>query len=156
METRQFELHPTINGLALLYGIFDESVRSSLMAATQFISTATWSLYPCTRWLFISYNSLGKNVARPGEVLADLCKIAISRVQANRRSKSIQTSRSRCPRSERVYDGTRREKQRFLKILALLSQFALAAIRTASHCRRRKISGEWKKWKEIAPSFMRD
>src|SRR5437773_2585297 len=156
MESRQFELHPMINGLGLTF--MEYSMNGQHIVAhggdTVYFHSDMVLVPDAHVGYFISYNSLGKNVGGGrGEVL---------RVFANRYFPSPNEPKANVdPNTAKidgravsgVYEGTRRGETTLLKLLALLDQFSVRSdkegVLTVEGMKNQR--GETKKWREIAP-----
>jgi len=156
METRQFELHPTINGLGITFMEYlTNPVRVIAHGGDTVYFHSDMVLVPHAHvGYFISYNSLGKNV---GGGRGEVWRTFVNRYFPSPGEPTVEVDPNIAKSDGRavsgVYDGTRRGETTFLKILALLSQFRVSSdkdgILTVEG--EKNQGGEWKKWKEIAP-----
>jgi CubicO group peptidase (beta-lactamase class C family) len=156
METRQFELHPMINGLGLTfmeYWMDPVSVIGHGGDTLWFHSDMI--LVPGAHLgYFISYNSAGKNVGGGrGEVLRAFMNRYFPNPGEPKVDVDPNTAKSDGRTVSGVYDGTRRGETTLLRMLALLSQFSVNSdkdgILTVEGNKNQR--GELKKWKEITP-----
>jgi len=155
METRQFELHPMINGLGITFMEYCMNpVRAIAHGGDTVYFHSDMVLVPDQHiGYFISYNSLGKSVGGGrGEVL----RTFMNRYFPSAGEKvdvDANTAKSDGGAVSGVYDGTRRGETTFLKILALLSQVRVSSdkdgVLVVEEDKNQR--GELKKWKEIAP-----
>jgi CubicO group peptidase (beta-lactamase class C family) len=156
METRQFELNPTICGLGLTFMEYWLSpVRVIGHGGDTVYFHSDMVLVPDAHvGYFISYNTLGKNV---GGGRGEVQRAFINRyfpAQAEPKSNiDPNTARNDGLAVSGVYDGTRRSETTFLRMLALMSQFAVKSdkdgILTVEDNKNQR--GELKKWKEVGP-----
>ena len=156
METRQFELHPTINGLGITFMEYlTNPVRVIAHGGDTVYFHSDMVLVPHAHvGYFISYNSLGKNV---GGGRGEVWRTFVNRYFPSPGEPKVDVDPNIAKSDGRavsgVYDGTRRGETTFLKILALLSQFRVSSdkdgILTVEG--EKNQGGELKKWKEIAP-----
>jgi len=156
METRQFELHPMINGLGLTFMEYCMNpVRVIAHGGDTVYFHSDMVLVPDEHvGYFLSYNSLGKNVGGGrGEVWHTFMNRYFSSSGEPKVEVDPNTSKSDGRAVSGVYDGTRRGETTFLKILALLSQVRVSSdkdgVLTVEGDKNQR--GELKKWKEIAP-----
>ena len=156
METRQFELHPMINGLGITFMEYCMNpVRAIAHGGDTVYFHSDMVLVPDQHvGYFISYNSLGKNVGGGrGEVLRTFMNRYFPSPGEPKIDVDANTAKSDGRAVSGVYDGTRREETTFLKILALLSQVRVSSdkdgVLTVEGDKNQR--GELKKWKEIAP-----
>jgi hypothetical protein len=156
METRQFELHPMINGLGMTFMEYCMNpVRAIGHAGDTVYFHSDMVLVPDQHvGYFISYDSLGKNVGGGrGEVLRTFMDRYFPSPAEPKIDVDADTAKSDGRAVSGVYDGTRRGETTFLKILALLSQFRVSSdkdgVLTVEGEKNQR--GELKKWKEIAP-----
>ena len=156
METRQFELHPMINGLGITFMEYCMNpVRVIAHGGDTVYFHSDMVLVPDAHvGYFISYNSLGKNV---GGARGEVWRTFVNRYFPSSGEPKVDidpnTAKSDGRAVSGVYDGTRRGETTFLKILALLSQFRVSSdkdgVVTVEGDKNQ--GGELKKWKEIAP-----
>jgi CubicO group peptidase (beta-lactamase class C family) len=156
METRQFELHPMINGLGITFmEYWMNPVRVIAHGGDTVYFHSDMVLVPDAHvGYFISYNSLGKNVGGGrGEVLRAFMNRYFPNSSEAKVDVDPNSSKSDGRTVSGVYDGTRRGETTFLRILALLSQFSVSSdkdgVLTVEGNKNQR--GELKKWKEVAP-----
>ena len=156
METRQFELHPMINGLGITFMEYSMNpVHAIAHGGDTVYFHSDMVLVPDQHvGYFISYNSLGKNVGGGrGEVLRTFINRYFPSPGEPKIDVDPNTAKSDGRAVSGVYDGTRRGETTFLKILALLSQVRVSSdkegVLTVEGDKNQR--GELKKWKEIAP-----
>ena len=154
METRQFELHPMLNGLGITFMEYSMNGQRIIGHGgdTLWFHSDMVLVPEAHLGYFISYNSAGKHIGGGrGEVWRAFVnryfpppaetKIDPKTVQADGRAASG------------TYDGTRRGETTFLKFLALLSQFTVRSdkdgVLTVEDLKNQR--GELKKWREVAP-----
>jgi len=156
METRQFELHPMLNGLGITFmGYSMGPVRIIGHGGDTVYFHSDMALVPEAHvGYFISYNSLGKNVGGGrGEVL----RAFANRYFQNPGQPKIDVDPNNVKSDGRavsgVYDGTRRGETTFLKLVSLLDQFSVSSDKDGVLKIEglKKQSGELKQWREIAP-----
>ncbi len=156
METRQFELHPMINGLGMTFMEYCMNpVRAIAHGGDTVYFHSDMVLVPDQHvGYFISYNSLGKNV---GGGRGEVWRTFVDRYFPSRGEPKIDadpnTAKSDGRAVSGVYDGTRRGETTFLKILALMSQIRVNSdkdgVLTVEGDKNQR--GQLKEWKEIAP-----
>jgi CubicO group peptidase (beta-lactamase class C family) len=156
METRQFELHPMINGLGITFmEYWMNPVRVIAHGGDTVYFHSDMVLVPDAHvGYFISYNSLGKNIGGGrGEVLRAFMNRYFPNSSEAKVDVDPNSSKSDGRTVSGVYDGTRRGETTFLRILALLSQFSVSSdkdgVLTVEGNKNQR--GELKKWKEVAP-----
>jgi CubicO group peptidase (beta-lactamase class C family) len=156
METRQFELHPTINGLGLTFMEYCMNpVRVIAHGGDTVYFHSDMVLVPDAHvGYFISYNSLGKNVGGGrGEVWRTFVNRYFPISGVPKVEVDPNTTKSDGRAVSGVYDGTRRGETTLLKILALLGQVRVSSdkdgVLTVEGDKNQR--GELKKWKEVAP-----
>jgi CubicO group peptidase (beta-lactamase class C family) len=156
METRQFELHPMINGLGITFmEYWMNPVRVIAHGGDTVYFHSDMVLVPDAHvGYFISYNSFGKNVGGGrGEVLRAFMDRYFPNSSEAKVGVDPNTSKSDGRTVSGVYNGTRRGETTFLRILALLSQFSVRSdkdgVLTVEGNKNQR--GELKKWKEVAP-----
>src|SRR5438034_1123394 len=156
METRQFELHPMINGLGVTFMEYCMNpVRVIAHGGDTVYFHSDMVLVPDAHvGYFISYNSLGKNVGGGrGEVWRTFVNRYFPIPGEPKVEVDPNTSKSDGHAVSGVYDGTRRGETTLLKILALLDQVRVSSnkdgVVTVEGDKNQR--GELKKWKEIAP-----
>jgi CubicO group peptidase (beta-lactamase class C family) len=156
METRQFELHPMINGLGITFMEYltnPERVIAHGGDTVYFHSDMV--LVPDAHvGYFLSYNSLGKNVGGGrGEVWRTFANRYFPSAGQPKANVDSNTAKSDGRAVSGMYDGTRRGETTLLKIVALPSQFRVRSdkdgVLTVEG--EKNQGGELKKWKEIAP-----
>jgi CubicO group peptidase (beta-lactamase class C family) len=156
METRQFQVHPMINGLGITFMEYlTNPVRIIGHGGDTVYFHSDMVLLPDAHvGYFISYNSLGKNV---GGGRDEVWRAFVNRYFPSPGEPKVNvdpdTAKSDGRAVSGVYDGTRRGETTFQKILALLSQFRVGSdkdgvLRIEGE---KNQGGELKKWKEIAP-----
>src|SRR5207302_2996710 len=156
MQTRQFELHPMINGLGLTF--MEYSMNGQRIVGhggdTVYFHSDMVLVPDAHLGYFISYNSLGKSV---GGGRGEVQRAFINRYFPNPGEPKIDidpnTAKSDGRAVSGVYDGTRRSETTFLRLLALLGQFRVSSDKegTLTVEGNKNQRGELKKWKEIAP-----
>jgi Beta-lactamase class C and other penicillin binding proteins len=156
METRQFDLHPMINGLGITFmEYWMDPVRVIAHAGDTVYFHSDMVLVPDAHvGYFISYNSFGRNVGGGrGEVLRAFMNRYFPNSSEAKFDVDPNSSKSDGRTVSGVYDGTRRGETTFLRILALLSQFSVSSdkdgVLTVEGNKNQR--GELKKWKEVAP-----
>jgi CubicO group peptidase (beta-lactamase class C family) len=156
METRQFELHPMINGLGMTFMEYSMNpVHAIGHGGDTVYFHSDMVLVPDQHvGYFISYNSLGKNVGGGrGEVLRTFMNRYFPSSGEPKIDVDANTVRSDGRAVGGVYEGTRRGETTFLKILALVSQVRVGSDKDGVLIVEgdKNQRGELKKWKEIAP-----
>ena len=156
METRQFELHPMINGLGLTFMEYSMNGRRIIAHGGDTLwFHSDMVLVPEARvGYFISYNSAGSNVGGGrGEVLRAFMNRYFPNPGEPKVDVDPNTAKSDARAAVGVYEGTRRGETTFLKVLALLGQFSVQSdkdgVLTIEGNKNQR--GELKKWREIAP-----
>ena len=156
METRQFELHPMINGLGMTFMEYCMNpVRAIGHAGDTVYFHSDMVLVPDQHvGYFISYNSLGKNVGGGrGEVWRTFANRYFPSAGQPKANVNSNTAKSDGRAVSGMYDGTRRGETTLLKIVALPGQFRVSSdkdgVLTVEG--EKNQGGELKKWKEIAP-----
>ena len=156
METRQFELHPMINGLGITFMEYlTNPVRVIAHGGDTVYFHSDMVLVPDAHvGYFLSYNSLGKNVGGGrGEVWRTFANRYFPSAGQPKANVDSNTAKSDGRAVSGMYDGTRRGETTLLKIVALLSQFRVSSdkdgVLTVEG--EKNQGGELKKWKEIAP-----
>jgi hypothetical protein len=156
METRQFELHPMINGLGITFMEYLTSpVRVIAHGGDTVYFHSDMVLVPDAHvGYFLSYNSLGKNVGGGrGEVWRTFANRYFPSAGQPKANVDSNTAKSDGRAVSGMYDGTRRGETTLLKIVALPSQFRVSSdkdgVLTVEG--EKNQGGELKKWKEIAP-----
>jgi CubicO group peptidase (beta-lactamase class C family) len=156
METRQFELHPMINGLGMTFMEYcTNSVRAIAHGGDTVYFHSDMVLVPDQHvGYFLSYNSLGKNVGGGrGEVWRTFVNRYFPSTSELKVDVDANTAKSDGRAVRGVYEGTRRGETTFLKILAWVSQVRVSSDKDGVLAveGENNQSGELKKWKEIAP-----
>jgi CubicO group peptidase (beta-lactamase class C family) len=156
METRQFELHPMINGLGMTFMEYCMNpVRAIAHGGDTVYFHSDMVLVPDQHvGYFLSYNSLGKNV---GGGRGEVWRTFVNRYFPSTSEPKVDVDANMAKSDGRavsgVYEGTRRGETTFLKILALVSQVRVSSdkdgVLTVEGDKNQR--GELKKWKEIAP-----
>src|SRR5437016_5248981 len=156
MESRQFELHPMINGLGLTFMEYCmKPVRVIAHGGDTVYFHSDMVLVPDAHvGYFISYNSLGKNIGGGrGEVLRAFANRYFSRPSEPKVNVDPNTAKLDGRAVSGVYEGTRRGETTLLKLLALLDQFSVSSdkegVLTVEGMKNQR--GETTKWREIAP-----
>src|SRR5216110_1380036 len=156
MQTRQFELHPMINGLGLTF--MEYSMNGQRIIAhggdTVYFHSDMVLVPDAHVGYFISYNSLGKNIGGGrGEVLRAFTNRYFPRPGEPKANVDPNTAKIDGRAVSGVYEGTRRGETTLLKLLALLDQFSVNSdkegVLTVEGMKNQR--GETKKWREIAP-----
>jgi len=156
MESRQFELHPMINGLGLTF--MEYSMNGQRIIAhggdTVYFHSDMVLVPDAHVGYFISYNSLGKNIGGGrGEVLRAFANRYFPRPSEPKANVDPNTAKIDGRAVSGVYEGTRRGETTLLKLLALLDQFSVSSdkegVLTVEGMKNQR--GETKKWREIAP-----
>src|SRR5438128_4938126 len=156
MESRQFELHPMINGLGLTF--IEYSMNGQHIVAhggdTVYFHSDMVLVPDAHVGYFISYNSLGKNIGGGrGEVLRAFANRYFPRPSEPKANVDSNTAKIDGRAVSGVYEGTRRGETTLLKLLALLDQFSASSdkedVLTVEGMKHQR--GETKKWREIAP-----
>jgi CubicO group peptidase (beta-lactamase class C family) len=156
METRQFELHPMVNGLGITFMEYlIDPVRIIAHGGDTVYFHSDMILVPDAHLgYFLSYNSLGKNVGGGrGEVLRSFVNRYFPSPGEPKIDVDSNTAKSDGHAVSGVYDGTRRGETTLLRILALLGEVRVSSdkdgVLTVEGDKNQR--GELKKWKEIAP-----
>src|SRR5437867_2044921 len=156
MESRQFELHPMINGLGLTF--MEYSMNGQRIVAhggdTVYFHSDMVLVPDAHVGYFISYNSLGKNIGGGrGEVLRAFANRYFPRPSEPKANVDPNTAKIDGRAVSGVYEGTRRGETTLLKLLALLDQFGVSSdkedVLTVEGMKNQR--GETKKWRAIAP-----
>jgi CubicO group peptidase (beta-lactamase class C family) len=156
METRQFELHPMLNGLGINFMEYSMNGQRIIGHGgdTLWFHSDMVLMPDAHVGYFISYNSAGKSVGGGrGEVL----RAFANRYFPNSAGPKIDVDPSIAKSDGRavsgVYQVTRRGETTLLKLLALLGQFSVRSdkdgVLTIEDFKTQR--GELKKWREIAP-----
>jgi CubicO group peptidase (beta-lactamase class C family) len=156
METRQFELHPMINGLGLTFmEYWMNPVRVIGHGGDTLWFHSDMVLVPDAHvGYFISYNSAGKDIGGGrGEILRAFMNRYFPNPGEPKSDVDPSTAKPDGRAVSGVYDGTRRGETTFLKVVALLSQFSVSSDKDGilDVEGNKNQRGELKKWKEIAP-----
>src|SRR5205809_1585705 len=156
METRQFELHPMINGLGLTF--MEYSMNGQRIVAhggdTVYFHSDMVLVPDAHVGYFISSNSLGKNVGGGrGEVLRAFANRYFPSPNEPKVDVDPNSTKMDGRAVSGVYEGTRRGETTLLRLLALLDQFSVSSdkegVLTVEGMKNQR--GETKKWREIAP-----
>jgi len=156
METRQFELHPMLNGLGITF--IEYSMNGQRIIGhggdTLWFHSDMVLVPEAHVGYFISYNSAGKNVGGGrGEVLRAFANRYFPNPSEPKIDVDSNTAKSDGRAVSGVYQATRRGETTFLKLSALLGQFNVrsdnAGVLTIEDFKNQR--GELKKWREIAP-----
>jgi len=156
METRQFELHPMINGLGMNF--IEYVTRPARLIGhggdTIYFHSDMLLVPEAHLGYFISYNSLGKNIGGGrGEVWRAFVNRYFPAPPETKTDLDPTTVQIDGRAVSGTYDGTRRGETTFLKFLALLGQFTVRSdkdgVLTVEDLKNQR--GELKKWREIAP-----
>jgi len=156
METRQFELHPMLNGLGITFMEYSMNGQRIIgHGGDTFWFHSDMVLVPKAYvGFFISYNSAGKNVGGGrGEVLRAFANRYFPNPTEPKVDVDPNTAKADGRTVSGVYEVTRRGETTFLKLLALLGQFSVTTdkdgVLTIEGVKNQR--GELKKWQEIAP-----
>jgi hypothetical protein len=156
METRQFELHPMLNGLGVTFMEYSMNGQRIIGHGgdTIYFHSDMVIVPEAHVGYFISYNSAGKNVGGGrGEVLRAFANRYFPNPTEPKVDVDPNTAKMDGQAVSGVYDGTRRGETTFLRLVALLSQFSVNSdkdgVLTIEDMKNQK--GELKKWREIAP-----
>lgn len=156
METRQFELHPMLNGLGITfmeYSMNGQRIIGHGGDTLWFHSDMV--LIPDVHFgYFISYNSAGNSI---GGGRGEVQRAFVNRYFPNPTEPNVNVDPNTVKTDGRavsgVYDGTRRGETTFLRLLALFGQFSVRSdkdgVLTIEDMKNQR--GELKKWREIAP-----
>src|SRR5438046_1908812 len=130
MESRQFELHPMINGLGLTF--MEYSMNGQRIIAhggdTVYFHSDMVLVPDAHVGYFISYNSAGKNIGGGrGEVLRAFANRYFPNPSEPKVAVDLNTTQTDGRAVSGVYDVTRRGETTFLRLLALLSQFSVSS-----------------------------
>src|SRR5256886_3721818 len=156
METRQFELHPMINGLGIT--LMEYSMNGQHIVAhggdTLWFHSDMVLLPDAHFGYFISYNSGGKNIGGGrGEVLRAFMNRYFPNPAEPKVDVDPNTAKTDARAVSGVYEGTRRGETTFLRLLALVGQFSVTSdkdgVLTIQDFKNQR--GELKKWREVAP-----
>src|SRR6266704_2306223 len=156
METRQFELHPMLNGLGVTFMEYSMNGQRIIGHGgdTIYFHSDMVLVPEAHVGYFISYNSAGKNVGGGrGEVLRAFANRYFPNPSEPKVDVDPNTATTDGRAVSGVYDVTRRGETTFLRLLALLSQCSVSSdkdgILTVEGMKNQR--GELKKWREIAP-----
>jgi len=156
METRQFELHPMLNGLGMTFMEYSMNGQRIIGHGgdTIYFHSDMVLLPEAHFGYFISYNSAGKNVGGGrGEVLRAFANRYFPNPSEPKVDVDPNTATTDGRAVSGVYEVTRRGETTFLRLLALLSQFSVSSdkdgVLTIEGMKNQR--GELKKWREIAP-----
>jgi CubicO group peptidase (beta-lactamase class C family) len=156
METRQFELHPMLNGLGITFMEYSMNGQHIIGHGgdTLWFHSDMVLVPDAHLSYFISYNSAGKNI---GGGRGEVQRAFVNRYFPNPSEPKVDLDPNTAKADGRavsgVYDGTRRGETTLLRLLALLGQFSVSSdkdgILTIEGVKNQR--GELKKWREIAP-----
>ncbi|HEY6069926.1 MAG TPA: serine hydrolase domain-containing protein [Chthoniobacterales bacterium] len=156
MQTRQFELNPMICGLGITFmEYWLNPVRVIGHGGDTVYFHSDMVLVPDAHvGYFLSYNTLGKPI---GGGRGEVQRAFVNRYFPNPAEPKIEidanTAKADGLAVSGVYDGTRRSDTTFLRMIALLDQFAVKSdkdgVITVEENKNQR--GELKKFKEIAP-----
>src|SRR5437588_6718086 len=156
METRQFELHPMINGLGITFMEYCMNGQRIIAHGgdTVYFHSDMVLVPDAHVGYFISYNSLGKNIGGGrGEVLRTFANRYFPRPSEPKANVDPNTAKIDGRAVSGVYEGTRRGETTLLKLLVLLDQFSVSSdkegLLTVEGMKNQR--GQTKKWREIAP-----
>lgn len=156
METRQFELHPMLNGLGFTFMEYSMNGQRIIGHGgdTIYFHSDMVLVPEAHVGYFISYNSAGKNVGGGrGEVLRAFVNRYFPNASEPKVDVDPNTAKSDGHAVSGVYDVTRRGETTLLRLLGLLGQFRVSSdkdgVLTIEGMKNQR--GELKKWKEIAP-----
>ena len=156
METRQFELHPMLNGLGITFMEYSMNGQRIIGHGgdTLWFHSDMVLVPEAHVGYFISYNSTGKNIGGGrGEVLRAFANRYFPNPAEPKIDVDPNIAKSDGRAASGVYDGTRRAETTFLRLLALLGQFSVSSdkdgVLTIEGMKNQR--GELKKWREIAP-----
>src|SRR5438128_10022879 len=156
METRQFELHPMLNGLGVTFLEYSMNGQRIIRHGgdTIYFHSDMVIVPQAHVGYFISYNSAGKNVGGGrGEVLRAFADRYFPNPGEPKVDVDPNTAKTDGRAVSGVYEGTRRGETTFLRLLALLGQFSVSrhkdGMLPAEGMKEQR--GELKKWREIAP-----
>jgi CubicO group peptidase (beta-lactamase class C family) len=157
MQSRQFELHPALNGLGFVF--FDYSTNGQRIVGhggdTLWFHSDLYLLTEAHVGLFVSYNSAG--LPRPVSSRGELERAFIDRYFPDSRAPAqpVESSVARKDglAAAGVYQTTRRAESTPLKLGTLFGQTAVKSDRdgvlTVEDLKNQR--GELKKWREIGP-----
>jgi CubicO group peptidase (beta-lactamase class C family) len=161
METRQFELHPMLNGLGITFFEYSmDPVRIIGHGGDTVYFHSDMVLVPDAHvGYFISYNTLGKNIGGGrGEVLRAFANRYFPSPGEPKGDVDPNMVKSDGRAVSGVYQVTRRGETTFLKLLALLDQFSVSSdedgVLKIEGMKNQR--GELKQWHEIAPLVYRE
>jgi CubicO group peptidase (beta-lactamase class C family) len=156
METRQFELHPMLNGLGITFIEYSMNGQRIIGHGGDTIwFHSDMVLLPAAHFgYFISYNSAGKSVGGGrGEVMRAFANRYFPNPAEPKIDVDPNTAKTDGRAVSGVYEVTRRGETTFLKLSALLGQFSVRSdkdgVLTIEDFKNQR--GELKKWREIAP-----
>jgi CubicO group peptidase (beta-lactamase class C family) len=161
METRQFELHPMLNGLGITFIEYSmDPVRIIGHGGDTVYFHSDMVLVPDAHvGYFISFNTLGKNIGGGrGEVLRAFANRYFPSPREPKVDVDSNTAKSDGRAVSGVYQVTRRGETTFLKFLALLDQFSVSSDKDGvlKIEGMKNQGGELKQWREIAPLVYRE
>jgi CubicO group peptidase (beta-lactamase class C family) len=161
METRQFELHPMLNGLGITF--IEYSMNGQRIIGhggdTLWFHSDMVLVPEAHVGYFISYNSSGKSVGGGrGEVLRAFANRYFPVSNETKSDVDPNVAKADARAVSGTYEVTRRGETTFLKLLALLGQFSVRSdnegVLTIEDFKNQR--GELKKWREIAPLVYRE
>jgi CubicO group peptidase (beta-lactamase class C family) len=156
METRQFELHPMLNGLGMTFMEYSMNGQRIIGHGgdTLWFHSDMVLLPDAHFGYFISYNSAGKSVGGGrGEVMRAFANRYFPNPAEPKIDVDPNTAKTEGRAVSGTYEVTRRGETTFLKLSALLGQFSVRSdkdgVLTIEDFKNQR--GELKKWREIAP-----
>jgi CubicO group peptidase (beta-lactamase class C family) len=161
MEARQFEFHPDLHAIGFI--LMDYSMNGQRIVGhggdTIYFHSDMMLLPGAGVGLFISYNSAG---SRPGGGRTEVLRACLNRYfpepVAATAPIDVKTARGDGLAVSGVYSGSRRAESTFLKVAAVLGQFAVTAdqkgILTIEGLQSPR--GGLKRWREIGPMLYRE
>jgi CubicO group peptidase (beta-lactamase class C family) len=157
MESRQFELHPELNGLGLVF--FDYSTNGQRIVGhggdTLWFHSDMYLLLDAHVGLFISYNSAG--LPRPTSARTEVERAFLDRYFPDTRPSAKDVDLAVAQKDARavsgVYQTTRRGETTLLKITTLFGQTAVKSDRNGVLTIEdfKNLRGELKKWRAVGP-----
>jgi len=156
MQTRQFELHPMLNGLGVTF--MEYSMNGQRIVGhggdTIYFHSDMVLVPEAHLGYFISYNSAGKSIGGGrGEVMRAFANRYFPSPGEPKVDVDANTARTDGRAVSGVYDVTRRGETTLLRLLALLGQFSVSSdqdgVLTIEGMKNQR--GALKKWREIAP-----
>jgi len=162
MLSPQFELHPALNGLGLVF--FDYSTNGQRIVGhggdTLWFHSDMYVLPDTHIGLFISYNSAG--VPRPTTARSEVERAFVDRYFPDSRAepKAVDPATAKKDGADvsGVYQTTRRAESTLLKIATFAGQTAVKADREGVLTieEAKNLRGELKKWREVGPLLYRE